>query len=148
MHYSLYISLRSKTYLESSLVELGIILQNNESNIVSAESIPVIPYVRLTEGYLLHPELYTQFYSMSDIEVYSRGKIVFEKKTRTGNSVTVINDEFEGGVWQKVPHLSVCVVRVCVHRCVCTRVCLQVSARTCQNSRSLLAHNRSLWTQK
>jgi len=93
MHYSLYISLRNKTYLESSLVELGIILQNNESNIVSAEPIPVMPYVRLTEGYLLHPELYTQFYSMSDVEVYSRGKIVFEKKTHTGNSVSIINDD-------------------------------------------------------
>ena len=93
MHHSLYISLRNKTYLESSLVELGIILQNNESNIVSAEPIPVMPYVRLTEGYLLHPELYTQFYSMSDVEVYSRGKIVFEKKTHTGNSVSIINDD-------------------------------------------------------
>ena len=93
MHHSLYISLRNKTYLESSLVELGIILQNNKSNVVSSEPIPVMPYVRLTEGYILHPALYTQFYSMSDVEVYSRGKIVFEKKTHTGNLVTVINDD-------------------------------------------------------
>jgi hypothetical protein len=93
MHYSLYISLRNKTYLESSLVELGIILQNNESNIVSAEPIPVIPYIRLTEGYIFHPELYTQFYSMSDVEVYSRGKLVFEKKTHARNSVSIINDD-------------------------------------------------------
>lgn len=93
MHYSLYISLRNKTYLESSLVELGIILQNNESNVVSSEPMSVMPYVRLTEGYILHPALYTQFYSMSDVEVYSRGKLVFEKKTHTSNLVTVINDD-------------------------------------------------------
>lgn len=93
MHYSLYISLRNKTYLESSLVELGIILQNNKSNVVSSEHISVMPYVKLSEGYILHPALYTQFYSMSDVEVYSRGKLVFEKKTHTGNLVTVLNDD-------------------------------------------------------
>ena len=93
MHHSLYISLRNKTYLESSLVELGIIFQNNESNVVSSEPIPVMPYVKLTEGYLLHPALYTQFYNMSDVEVYSNGKLVFEKKTHSGNPVTVINDD-------------------------------------------------------
>jgi hypothetical protein len=72
---------------------LGIILQNNESNVVSSEPIPVMPYVKLTEGYILHPALYTQFYNMSDVEVYSRDKLVFEKKTHAGNSVSIINGD-------------------------------------------------------
>jgi len=93
MQHNLYISLRDGTYLEPSLVELGIILQNNKSNFVSSSTDVVLPYIRLTEGFILHPTLYAQFYTMSDVEVYFNDILVFEKKTYHDNPITVINDK-------------------------------------------------------
>jgi hypothetical protein len=61
--------------------------------VVRSKPITGIPYVKLTEGYILHPALYTQLYNIPNVEVYSKGKLVFEKKTHADNSVTVINDD-------------------------------------------------------
>jgi hypothetical protein len=60
---------------------------------VSSSTDVILPYIRLTEGFILHPTLYAQFYTMSDVEVYYNDILVFEKKTHHGNPITVINDK-------------------------------------------------------
>lgn len=75
-----FLSLRESRYLYQSLIQYGILLQNNESNLIKLFDTSSVDYLRLFEGYVLPPHINNVVRKNSDITILKNGNIVLEKK--------------------------------------------------------------------
>jgi len=106
--YPLFVSLRNSIYLDLTLISLGIIIQNNKINFVKADTEKTGPYIRINEGIVLHPKIYTELYKFSDVEVYSKEKLIFDKRTQyTSPHIINVNGEDVYDMYNDIDRLKV-----------------------------------------
>jgi hypothetical protein len=84
--YNLYLNLRDSIYLNESLNHFGIIFQNLKFNKVNKFSNPTLPYIMITEGFIIHPEFRLLLWTNENMSVYYNDQLIFEK--RINNELT------------------------------------------------------------
>lgn len=92
MKYNHYINLIQKQFVNQSLVYYGILLQNNQTNLVNNARTKLIPYYALNEGIICDPEVSNKIRNTPNVDCYHYGKIVLQKRTNTVDPILTIDN--------------------------------------------------------
>lgn len=95
IHFNLYINPGYGKFMGQSLCHYGILLQNNQYNIVYDCINPVKPYYIIDEAIILHPTLCNKIRNEPNVVVYKNGKIVLSKVTDDNDIVTFYDDVYD-----------------------------------------------------
>lgn len=82
LDYHLYLNNKHNTYTTQSLVNYGILVQNDRINIVKPSTGTYVkPYYIIDEAIICHPDLNNKIRKLPNVEVYKNGKLVLKKST-------------------------------------------------------------------
>lgn len=92
MKTELVLDTRQGAFFKESLCFFGILLQNNLSNTIS-KTLTKQKYLKITEGFITTPEIYTEVRNQANIVVFKKNKKIIEKFTDKAKGVKIINDD-------------------------------------------------------
>lgn len=90
-------------YIRESLCFIGIVLQNNQKNLVTATASSTKPFITFREGALVSPEIYNKVRRIPNIQVYHNNLKIIEKITNQ-NQIEVIDAGQYG--WNLYDHVQ------------------------------------------